>query len=375
MSPPGALRRNLARVWRRLRGRRQSPARVALAVGSGLFIGCLPVYGLHFFLCLLWCLPLGLDFVATYLAANISNPFVAPFLVTLEVEVGSLVTTGHHAAFTVARAKQTGILGFVWQAGVGSLFVGLGLALLGAGGTYLSLRKRRAAAGDEAGAPQSEDTSDDRFDAAMLRTIERYRRAPIADRLYVASKLRFDPLARMLAALPGDFGHVLDAGAGRGQFGLFLSELGRARELVAFDGDRRKIELLRAAAGDAVRATVSDLLALPEGPVDTVLLIDVLHYLPLGEQDRLLRQVAARVTRGRILIRELDAVAGTRSGVTRLFEWLAKITGYNRGRAARHYRPARELVAELAACGFSCQVLGASAGTPFGNVLIVATRS
>jgi uncharacterized protein (DUF2062 family)/SAM-dependent methyltransferase len=372
---PGAVRRTLARVWRRLRGRRQSPARVALAVGSGLFIGCLPVYGLHFFLCLLWCLPLGLDFVATYLAANISNPFVAPFLVTLEVEVGSLVITGHHAAFTVARAKQTGIWGFVWQAGVGSVFVGLAFGALGAGAAYLALRKGDAAGRDEAGGESSEGTNDERFDAAMLRTIERYRRAPIADRLYVASKLRFDPLARMLAALPGDFGHVLDAGAGRGQFGLFLSELGRARQLAAFDGDRRKIELLRDAAGDAARATVCDLLALPEGQVDSVLLIDVLHYLPLVEQDGLLRQAAARVTRGRILIRELDAVAGARSVVTRFFEWLAKITGYNRGRAARHYRPASEFVAQLEAYGFSCQVLGASAGTPFGNVLIVATRT
>src|SRR4051812_28798105 len=115
MNPPSALRRNWARIWRRLRGVHQSPARVALAVGSGLFIGCLPVYGLHFFLCLLWCLPLGLDFVATYLAANVSNPIVAPFLITLEVEVGSLVTTGQHAAFSLARAKQTGILGFALQ--------------------------------------------------------------------------------------------------------------------------------------------------------------------------------------------------------------------------------------------------------------------
>ena len=61
--------------------------------------------------------------------------------------------------------------------------------------------------------------------------------------------------------------------------------------------------------------------------------------------------------------------------MTRFFEWLAKVTGYNRGRAARHYRPASELVAELVACGFACEVLGASEGTPFGNVLIVATRA
>src|ERR1041384_4459312 len=119
-----SLRANLARIWRRLRGDRQSPARLALAVALGLFIGCLPVYGLHFVLCVLVCLPLGLDLVLAYLVANISNPLLAPFLITLEVEVGSLLISGHHAAFTLQRARQTGILGFVLQAGIGSVVVG-----------------------------------------------------------------------------------------------------------------------------------------------------------------------------------------------------------------------------------------------------------
>ena len=366
-----SARRTIARIWRRLRGRNQSPARVAFAVGSGIFIGCLPIYGAHFVLCLLWCLPLGLDFVATYLAANISNPFVAPFLVTLEVEVGSLVTTGEHAAFTLARAKQTGILGFALQAAVGSGFVGGALAALGAGVAYAVARKRRT--------PEErvalDDAADERLETATLRTIERYRHAPIGDRFYVAGKLRMDPLTRMLANLPGDFGHVLDAGAGRGQFSLFLRELGRAEKLTGIDTDARKIATFRAAAGDQTQIEERDLSELPALEVDTVLLIDVLHYLPNAEQAVVLAQAAARVPRGRVLIRELDTAPGARSAITRVFEWLAKVTGYNRGRAARHYRPARELVAELDAHGFRCEVLGASAGTPFANVLIVATRA
>jgi uncharacterized protein (DUF2062 family)/SAM-dependent methyltransferase len=374
MTPPGAARRTLTRLWRRLRGQRQSPARVALAVGSGLFIGCLPVYGLHFCLCLFWCLPLGLDFVATYVAANISNPLVAPFLVTLEVEVGSLVTTGHHAAFSLARAKETGILGFAFQAGVGSVFVGLGLAALGGGVVYVVARnQQRGADGGAAGTPP-ETSNDERIESAMLRTIERYRHAPIADRWYVAGKLRSDPVTRMLAALPGDFGRVLDAGAGRGQFGLFLSELERCRALHGFDSDSRKVAIFRLAAAADALVEVRDLLDLPEAEADTALLLDVLHYLPLAEQDQVLRQISVRVARGRILIRELDGVSGARGVVTRVLEWLAEVSGYNRGRAARHYRPASDLVAELARCGFSCEVLGASEGTPFGNVLIVATR-
>ena len=56
-------------------------------MGVGLFIGALPLYGLHFPLCAAVCLPLRLDLVAAYLAAQVSNPFVAPFLVFSTVSV------------------------------------------------------------------------------------------------------------------------------------------------------------------------------------------------------------------------------------------------------------------------------------------------
>lgn len=364
------LRGHLRRIWRRLRGERQSPERVALAVALGLFIGCLPVYGLHFVLCLLVCLPFGLDLVLAYLVANISNPLCAPFLITLEVEVGSLVTSGRHAAFTLERARQTGVLGFALQAAVGSVIVGLALAALGAAIAYLIARKRRASA-----AVSNEDAREDERDAALQRTIQRYRSSPIGDRMYVAIKLNTDPVTRLLAELPGSFGRVLDAGAGRGQFGLFLRELGRCSELFGFDSDARKVSVAQQAGGETARFEQLDLLDLPRRALDTLLLIDVLHYLPLAEQDELLRRAADRVTRGRIVIRELDAGSAARSAATRGFEWLAKISGYNRGRAGRHYRPAQEIVRQLTSSGFSCEVSGASEGTPFANVLIVAERS
>lgn len=348
-----------------MRGERKSRARIASAVAVGLFIGCLPVYGLHFVLCLLVCLPFGLDLLLCYLAANISNPLIAPFLVTLEVEVGSLVTTGQHAAFTLARAKETGFLGFVWQAGVGSVFVGGALAALGGGLSYLVARPGVVSEGV--------DDEEALVEGAVLRTIERYAQAPIGDRYQVAGKLRWDPLTKMLAALPHPLGRVLDAGAGRGQFGLLLVELGACSTLLGFDGDRRKIDAARSADGSA-RFEVRDLLDLPADPVDTVLLFDVLHYLPFAEQDQLLRECSARVARGQILIRELDAAPGARSAFTRASEALARLFGLHRGRAGRHYRPAAELVTVLGELGFACEVRGASEGTPFGNVLIIATR-
>lgn len=365
------LRRNLSRIWRRLRGERKSPARIALAVGLGLFIGCLPVYGLHFVICLLVCLPLGLDLVLAYLVANISNPLIAPFLITLEVEIGSLVSSGRHAAFSLERARQTGILGFVFQAGLGSIFVGAGLAAIGSALAYLIARRRSSSPI----APADDEKDESERDAAMQRTIQRYRGTPIGDRIYVAAKLSTDPLTRLLAGLPGDFGRVLDAAAGRGQFGLFLWELGRATELFGFDSDARKVAIAERAAAGSARFETLDLLDLPEREVDTLLLVDVLHYLTLQEQDELLGRAARCVTRGRIVIRELDAGNAARSAITRGFEWIAKVSGYNRGRAGRHYRPAREIVAQLTSAGLSCELFGASEGTPFANVLIVAARS
>ncbi len=361
----------IGRIWRRLRGTRQSPGRVALAVALGLFIGCLPVYGLHFLLCCIICLPLGLDFFLSYLLANVSNPLVAPFLVTFEVEVGSLVTTGHRAAFSLARAKQTGISGFVWQAGVGSVCVGAGLAAVGGAAAYAVARLRRQPLFGQLEAAEQED---DATEAAMARTIERYRRAPIADRVYVAAKLRWDPLTQLLAALPGQYGRLLDAGCGRGQFALFLGELGRCERVLGFDGDPRRVAVAVAAGGSAGFAR-HDLLTFPRQELDTLIFADVLHYLPPSEQDQALQRATECVTHGRILIRELDAQPAARSTITRSLEWLAEVVGYNRGRSGRHYRPASEIVARLTGAGFACEVLGASAGTPFANVLIVATRA
>ena len=361
------MRGNLLRIWRRLRGERQSPSRIALAVALGLFIGCLPVYGLHFVLCALVCLPLRLDLVLAYLVANISNPLVAPFLITLEVEIGSLLSTGQHAGFTLARAKQTGILGFAYQAGLGSIVVGTLMGAIGSALAFLIARKR--------GAGATENGDELECDSAMQRTIDRYRAAPVGDRIYVAMKLNTDPITRLLAQLPGNLGRVLDAGAGRGQFGLLLSELGRCSDLFGFDSDARKVAVAQRAAAGQASFEMHDLLDFPERARDTVLLIDVLHYLSLPEQDELLRRAARCVPNGRIVIRELDAGNAARGAITRAFEWFAKISGYNRGRAGRHYRPARQLVDQLTSSGFSCEVSGASEGTPFANVLIVAARS
>jgi uncharacterized protein (DUF2062 family) len=357
------MKRGIRELWRRLRGSDQSPGRVALAVAIGLFIGCLPLYGLHLALCLVVCVPRRLDSVLAYLAANISNPFVAPFLITLEVEIGSLLLTGQHAAFDLERARETGIAGFFQQAAVGSVLVGGALALLGGMLAFALAR------------PALRKSPEVARDAAIRRTIDRYRGARFADRMYVAGKLQQDPVLGEISALGGDFGRVLDAGAGRGQLGLCLLELGRVTALSGFDIDLRKVALAQAAGQGRADYVVGDLASFEWPASDTVLLIDALHYLPIDEQDAVLARAAASVPiGGRVLVREVDASSGVRSAVARATEWWTTTTGFNRSRSRLEYRSAREIAGRLEALGCSCETHPASRGTPFANVLIVATR-
>jgi uncharacterized protein (DUF2062 family) len=352
---------SLARGWRLLRGGESSPGKVAASLALGLFVGCLPLYGFHFPLCLAGCLFLRLDLVLAYLAANVSNPFVAPFLVTLEVEVGSYLLHGASAAFDPVHARSLGASGFFLQALAGSVVVGGALAALGAGLGWVFAPRR------------VKESSP--LDAARERTALRYRGAKIFDRKYVEGKLWFDPVLPLLAELGLELGRVLDAGAGRGQLGLCLLELGQARTLSGFDLDARKLAVARQAAAGAATFEAAHLTSAELGGFDTLLLVDVLHYLRSDDQDALLERAArALEPGGRLLIRDTDA-ARRRSGLfTRLAERLAKLTGWHRGDQQLCFRPLSEIVARLEASGLRCQVLDASRGTPFSNALIVAER-
>jgi SAM-dependent methyltransferase len=351
-------------LWQRLRGTPGSATRAAATVAIGLFIGCQPLFGLHLVLVLAVCVPLRLDAVLAYLAANISNPLFAPFLIFSEVEVGAYLSTGHFAAFDVARARATGAAGFARYLVLGGLAVGAAVALLGFALAWLVAFRRSQVASAQA---------DAHLEDAAERTLARYQRAKASDRYYIAGKLAFDPMFKPIAEL-NDLGRVLDLGCGRGQLALLLLDLGRATSVLGIDSDARKIEVARA-AGPEAEFRVADLAQIELPAADTILLIDVLHYLPPAEQDALLNSASrALAPGGRLLVRELDAEPSARSAMTRFYEWFVRRIGLNMGRATA-YRPASDFTELLERAGLACRIQGASERTPFANVLIVAGGS
>jgi uncharacterized protein (DUF2062 family)/2-polyprenyl-3-methyl-5-hydroxy-6-metoxy-1,4-benzoquinol methylase len=331
--------------------------RLGLSVAAGLFIGSQPVYGLHLPLCMLVCLSLRLDLVAAYLAANISNPLLAPALLALEVDVGSLLLTGKHVAFDADHVHATGLDGLVAQALVGSLSVG---SLLSVGGGMLAILLARVFFRPSLALRQ-----------AVEQTVRRYGSASGRDRSLVAASLRNDPLLPLLSRL-APLGVLLDVGARRGQIGLCLLDQGAAASVVGVDADARLVCVAQAAAQGEADFRPAEPLGARWPNADTILLVDLLHRLPAGDHEAVLRRALRSLNPGgRIVLRDVDAGQGLRSRLTVL---ATRAGAWWRGeRVGRlECRPASEWLQVLSSLGMRCESAPESEATPLAQVVVVA---
>ena len=382
------VREELRRVWCDIRGGDMSPARIAASVALGAFIGCLPIFGLHLPVTLLVCLRFRLDGALAYLAANISNPFMAPFLVAAEVQLGAFLVEGYLPDLGETIALGDALTSFPKYLAVGAPIVGavcaVALGVVALGTTVLKRRffgeGQRPVYVLPPNAPP--------WVVAVERVAARY--APPEDRSpsakaqfnYVRIKLLMDPIAKMIAGAEGEgrgaLGEVFDIGTGRGQLPILLVELGRATRGAGVDWDEAKVRDGQRAAARAPAVAVElargDARAAEVPASDTVLLIDLLHYVRVDEQDAILRR-AARAVRpgGRLLVREADTDRGWRSWATLLEERVFTALRFNRGERVK-FRASRDLARVMEDEGLVVEVVPAWGKTPFSNVLLIGRR-
>lgn len=163
--------------------------------------------------------------------------------------------------------------------------------------------------------------------------------------------------------------------AGAGSWPCFSSNLEQQTECEDAIGTTRKWRLRFAAHGLSGEFAKGDVRTTPAEPADTVLLIDVLHYFDRDTQDALLTRASGFVKPGgRLVLREADTGRGWRSMMTRAAEAFFTSIKFNRGERVLFRDVARELVPVLEGQGMSCAVVPCWGGTPFSNVLLVATR-
>ena len=210
--------------------------------------------------------------------------------------------------------------------------------------------------------------------AALSRATLRYRDRGRFARMYVASKLRRDPVYGDLLALDEPLGDVVDIGCGRGQLAALLLESGMARRVTGYDRNRAHLDQAEAAMADLpFQAWTRDLAADQSVPAaDTVVIMDVLYQLTTEVQHTLLEQ-AGRAARNLLLIRAMDPGRGARGAFAAWLERRARLIWPSSG---THVNPlsVAAIVTRMTKLGFTVETSNSSRGTPFSNVLLLGRR-
>ena len=370
------MRATVRRLFHGLRSEGAGAGREATAVGVGVFIGCLPFYGFHLLLCWITGWLFGLNRLKIYLAANISNPLIAPLLIFTELQAGAWVRRGAFHGLTLQTAATTDLSVFGLDILTGSLTLGATIGAALALVTYLSVR----------------GTRDDALFLDLIRDAsDRYITASIVAWEFARGKLRGDPLYRwtVCGALLPSGGTLVDIGCGSG---LTLAILAAARtryregrwpsawnpppqfdRMIGIERRARPAAVAREILGSDATVVHGDARTADVGPCRAVLLFDVLHLMPAADQERLLATVSAALEPGGVaLIREADASGGWRFALVSLGNRVKALV-FGNWRQPFHFRTTDEWLACFASHGLAGQVRPMSAGTPFANVLFRVT--
>lgn len=207
---------------------------------------------------------------------------------------------------------------------------------------------------------------------------------------FARGKLNSDPafLGLLERGLIPDDARILDLGCGQGLLASWLLE---ARALfdaghwpahwppapkpTAYRGIEvmpREVRRARGALGGGAELVVGDIRTADFGRPDTVVILDVLHYLDYAAQEDVLARVRdALLPGGRLLMRVGDGDGGL---PFRISNWVDHLVAVTRGhRLSKLYcRSLQDWQVLLCRLGFTAETVPMSRGTPFANVLLVA---
>jgi len=230
-------------------------------------------------------------------------------------------------------------------------------------------------------------------DRLVERAASGYRAAGHTPYHFARGKLSQDPVFFALLAqglLPRQ-GRLTDLGCGQGSLLAILVAAREAHaagdwpadwpappdalELQGVDLRPAAVRSAAIALGDRAQVVAGDIRTFDIPRSDAIAILDVLHYIDADAQRQVLERCHAALAPGsRLLLRVGDAAAGWRFAVTSLGD---RIITMLRGSIGPRFccRTAAEWQALLESIGFVARMQPMSEGTPFANVLFVATRT
>jgi 2-polyprenyl-3-methyl-5-hydroxy-6-metoxy-1,4-benzoquinol methylase len=138
-------------------------------------------------------------------------------------------------------------------------------------------------------------------DRAARAALAAYRGAPAADRLHVLIRWLSCPFPPVVDVLPRS-GRALEVGCGHGLFSTYLAQRAPGLQVHGVDIDADKVAVAARSAAGPLSFAVAESGALPAGPWDAVVLVDVLYLLDEAGQQALLESCAAVLAPGGVLV-------------------------------------------------------------------------
>jgi SAM-dependent methyltransferase len=181
---------------------------------------------------------------------------------------------------------------------------------------------------------------------------------------------------------------VLDIGCGQGLLasllhsGAALQQQGRwptawppapvVSRITGIELTPRDVQRARDALGESAHFICGDMRHTPFPEADAVVILDVLHYVGIDDQNEVLARVRRALPEGgRLLLRVGDAAAQSRHAFSRWVDALVMRIRHRRV-LPQFGRTHAAWVAHLESLGFEVDSQPMSAGTLFANVLLIA---